>query len=252
LLDSLEFLEAGAERLVRHIHFFRQIVATATVSELRSIFCSTQARATSRGRREQQVLESTRRGEDWVKNQTAANPAYVNFPNFFDRTILAVALEPFRREFGLDDTSLGLYVAAGTSLGYLADRYNRKVIITIALIVWSVMTGVTGIAWSFPGFGTIVTGALSDMFARNAMAAARAAEMTEAFHAEGLHSVILFVVPFGMLTTAIFLRKRLRERHRISRDTDSSNDWRRKWTRLRSLISTFQRFLASSACPAST
>jgi MFS family permease len=187
-----------------------------------------------------------------VKNQTAANPAYVNFPNFFDRTILAVALEPFRREFGLDDTSLGLHVAAGTSLGYLADRYNRKVIITIALIVWSVMTGVTGIAWSFPGFGTIVTGALSDMFARNAMAAARAAEMTEAFHAEGLHSVILFVVPFGMLTTAIFLRRRLRERHRIPRDTDSSNDWRRKWTRLRSLISTFQRFLASSACPAST
>jgi MFS family permease len=171
-----------------------------------------------------------------VKNQTAANPAYVNFPNFFDRTILAVALEPFRREFGLDDTSLGLYVAAGISLGYLADRYNRKVIITIALIVWSVMTGVTGIAWS----------------SRNAMAAARAAEMTEAFHAEGLHSVILFVVPFGMLTTAIFLRRRLRERHRIPRDTDSSNDWRRKWTRLRSLISTFQRFLASSACPAST
>lgn len=60
-----------------------------------------------------------------MKNQTAANPAYVNFLNFFDRTIPAVALEPFRREFGLDDTSAGLYVAAGIPLGYLTDRYNH-------------------------------------------------------------------------------------------------------------------------------
>jgi hypothetical protein len=35
----------------------------------------------------------------------------------------------------------------------------------IGLIVWSVMTGVTGIVWSFPGFGTFATGAQSDMFA---------------------------------------------------------------------------------------
>ena len=104
-----------------------------------------------------------------MKNQTAANPAYalillflVNFPNFFDRAISAVALEPFRREFGLDETSLGL---RGTSF---------TLIYVIGLILWSVMTGVTGIAWSLPGFGTIVTGALSDMFERNAMTASRA------------------------------------------------------------------------------
>jgi MFS family permease len=55
------------------------------------------------------------------------------------------------------------------------------------------------------GFGTIVTGALSDMFARNAMTAAAVSEMTAEFRAAGLHSAILSVVPLAMLLTALFL-----------------------------------------------
>jgi predicted MFS family arabinose efflux permease len=57
----------------------------------------------------------------------------INLMNFFDRTIPAVVLEPIRKEFGLDDTALGLlgasftliYAVAGVPLGYLADRFRR-------------------------------------------------------------------------------------------------------------------------------
>ena len=38
----------------------------------------------------------------------------INLMNFFDRTIPAVVLEPIRKEFGLDDTALGILGASFT------------------------------------------------------------------------------------------------------------------------------------------
>jgi predicted MFS family arabinose efflux permease len=102
-----------------------------------------------------------------VKDQKSRNATYtlvllflVNFLNFFDRTIPAVVLEPIRAEYKLDDTSLGLlgtsftltYAFAGIPLGYLSDRFNRKVIIIIGLTIWSLVTGATGLSWSFLSF----------------------------------------------------------------------------------------------------
>jgi MFS family permease len=80
----------------------------------------------------------------------------VNFLNFFDRTIPAVALEPIRIEYKLDDTLLGLlgtsftliYAFAGVPLGYL----DRKIIIIVGLTVWSLLTGATGLSWGFLSF----------------------------------------------------------------------------------------------------
>jgi predicted MFS family arabinose efflux permease len=105
-----------------------------------------------------------------VKQQANRNAAYtlvllflVNFLNFFDRTIPAVVLEPIRAEYKLDDTSLGLlgtaftliYAFAGIPLGYLSDRFNRKVIVIIGLTIWSLVTGATGLSWSFLSFFVI-------------------------------------------------------------------------------------------------
>ena len=84
----------------------------------------------------------------------------INLMNFFDRTIPAVVLEPIRKEFGLDDTALGLlgasftliYAVAGVPLGYLADRFRRTRILAAGLTAWSLLTAASGLAWSFMSF----------------------------------------------------------------------------------------------------
>lgn len=55
------------------------------------------------------------------------------------------------------------------------------------------------------GLGSTVTGALSDLYARQAMAAAGATEMTNAFRAVGLQSALGLVVPLMILLTGIAL-----------------------------------------------
>jgi len=77
---------------------------------------------------------------------------------FVDLQIIAVLLEPIRREFQVDDTYLGLltgfafaifYGTLGIPIAWLADRSNRRNIIAAALGLWSAMTAVCGMATSF-------------------------------------------------------------------------------------------------------
>ncbi|HEU4412115.1 MAG TPA: MFS transporter [Polyangiaceae bacterium] len=90
----------------------------------------------------------------------------VNFLNFFDRTIPAVVLEPIRKEFGLDDTALGLlgtsftlvYALAGLPLGRLSDRWRRTRVLSAGVFAWSLMTAASGLAWSFLSFVAIRLG----------------------------------------------------------------------------------------------
>jgi predicted MFS family arabinose efflux permease len=79
--------------------------------------------------------------------------------NFVDRQILSVLLEPIKREFSLSDTQLGLlggiafalfYSIVGFPMAWLADRFNRRNIIAVALGLWSAMTAVCGLATGFP------------------------------------------------------------------------------------------------------
>ncbi|MCU0684571.1 MAG: MFS transporter [Polyangiaceae bacterium] len=85
---------------------------------------------------------------------------FINFLNFFDRTIPAVVLEPLRKEFKLDDTALGLlgtsftliYALAGLPLGRLSDRWRRTRVLSAGVFTWSLMTAATGIAWNFFSF----------------------------------------------------------------------------------------------------
>ncbi|MEW7854550.1 spinster family MFS transporter [Pseudomonas chlororaphis] len=78
--------------------------------------------------------------------------------NFVDRTILSAVGEPLRLEFGLSDTQLGLmgglafaltYSVLGVPAAFLSERVPRKVIIASAVMIWSVMTMLCGLATGF-------------------------------------------------------------------------------------------------------
>jgi len=84
--------------------------------------------------------------------------------SFIDRQILAMLIEPIKREFGVSDTAMGLltgfafvlfYTLAGIPIARLADRASRKGIITLSLAAWSVMTAASGLVRSFAQLATI-------------------------------------------------------------------------------------------------
>lgn len=78
--------------------------------------------------------------------------------NIMDRQLLAILVEPIRREFGLTDTHMGFlgglafalfYTTLGMPLARLADRTHRGNIIAVSIVVWSVFTALTGFAKGF-------------------------------------------------------------------------------------------------------
>ena len=75
--------------------------------------------------------------------------------NFIDRQILAILLPAIKAEFGVTDTILGFlagsafalfYATLGVPIALLADRWNRRNLIALALATWSGMTALSGIA----------------------------------------------------------------------------------------------------------
>jgi predicted MFS family arabinose efflux permease len=66
-------------------------------------------------------------------------------------------LEPIRREFGLNDTMLGVlstafvlvYALAGIPIARLADRHSRLRVLSVGVVVWSLLTAATGLAKNF-------------------------------------------------------------------------------------------------------
>lgn len=73
--------------------------------------------------------------------------AYIS--SYVDRQIMGVLVEPIRHEFDLTDTQMGFlggvafgifYATLGIPIAFLADRWNRRNIISIAVAIWSVMT----------------------------------------------------------------------------------------------------------------
>jgi len=78
--------------------------------------------------------------------------------NFVDRQILVVLQESIKADLGLSDTQLGLlsglsfaifYVSLGIPIARLADRSNRRNIVSVSLVVWSAMTAACGLAQNF-------------------------------------------------------------------------------------------------------
>jgi len=77
---------------------------------------------------------------------------------WMDRNVLAILLESIRQEFNFSDTQLGLlggvafglfYATLGFPVAWLADKYNRRNLISVALALWSVMTALCGVTTGF-------------------------------------------------------------------------------------------------------
>jgi MFS family permease len=78
--------------------------------------------------------------------------------NYLDRQLVSILAEPIKASLGLSDTQLGLvtgvmfalfYTAFGVPTAWLADRMNRVKIISIACGLWSLFTGLCGLAGNF-------------------------------------------------------------------------------------------------------
>lgn len=77
--------------------------------------------------------------------------------NYLDRQAIFSMFPPLQQEFKVTSSQLGLlstfflwvYGLASPLGGFLADRYSRKKIIIISLVIWSAITWLTGRAGSF-------------------------------------------------------------------------------------------------------
>ena len=100
-----------------------------------------------------------------------------------DRQILALMVHPVRAELHISDTQFSLlqgtafaifYCALGVPAGLATDRFNRRNLIILAIVLWSVMTFLCGWVQSFWAM----------MFARIGLAAG------EAFLQPAVYSVL--------------------------------------------------------------
>ena len=114
---------------------------------------------------------------------------------FVDRQALALLVQPIKLDLQASDTAMSLlyglsftvfYVLVGIPVARIADRSNRRNIIAGAVFVWSVATGLCGLARSFPtlfiarigvgagegGLGPAAYSLLSDYFPKDRLPAA--------------------------------------------------------------------------------
>src|ERR1700760_2528163 len=77
---------------------------------------------------------------------------------FVDRQVLALLVEPLKKDLGLTDTQIGvlqgfsfviLYATAGVPLGFAVDRYSRRLIIFLGVVAWSAATVLSGLSHSY-------------------------------------------------------------------------------------------------------
>ena len=82
--------------------------------------------------------------------------------NFIDRQIVGILAPFIQKDLGLTNTELGLliglafavfYTCVAIPIAWLADRYNRVNILSIALATWSGFTALTGMATNFVQIG---------------------------------------------------------------------------------------------------
>lgn len=112
----------------------------------------------------------------------------INLLNYLDRYLLAGVMAKVQAAFHLNDAQGGLlattfmtvYLCASPIGGYLGDRMSRRVLIGIAVIIWSLATVASGLAATFAlllvaraatgvgeaGYGTIAPAFISDLFRR--------------------------------------------------------------------------------------
>ncbi len=103
-----------------------------------------------------------------IVDQKKVNTVYRNYVlamltlvyvfNFVDRQLLVILQESIKKDLHLSDTQLGLlsgftfaifYVTLGIPIARLADKGNRRNIVTLSLAGWSLMTACSGLVRNF-------------------------------------------------------------------------------------------------------
>ncbi|KAA9018997.1 MFS transporter [Niallia endozanthoxylica] len=77
--------------------------------------------------------------------------------NYLDKNSMSIALISITKEYNLTPTQGGMVISSFFLAyaimqligGYFTDKYGAKIIILISVVVWSIFTIFTGLAWSF-------------------------------------------------------------------------------------------------------
>lgn len=78
--------------------------------------------------------------------------------SFIDRQIMALMIEPIKRDLAISDTQVSLliglafaafYTLLGIPIARLADRHSRRVIIAAGITIWCFMTALCGLARNY-------------------------------------------------------------------------------------------------------
>lgn len=79
--------------------------------------------------------------------------------NYLDRSIISILVDPIKREFGINDTTIGLlqggafavfYVVFSLPLSRVADRGNRRNLLLTGVVLWCTATASCGLVHSVP------------------------------------------------------------------------------------------------------
>lgn len=126
-----------------------------------------------------------------------------------DRQIIALLVEPLKADFGLSDTRISVlqglafalfFVIVAVPIGRVADAANRKIVITVGALLWSLATALCGLARNFwqlffarmaVGVGEATLGPatfsmISDYFPREKLARALALFVGSSFVGTGI------------------------------------------------------------------
>ena len=116
--------------------------------------------------------------------------------SFVDRLILAFLVTPLKHDLSLSDTQIGLlqglafamfYSILGIPCGLAADRVNRRNLIAIGVIAWSLMTSLGSVAKSF---GTLALTRMGVGVGEATLAPAAFSMIADYFPAERLSSAM--------------------------------------------------------------
>lgn len=104
------------------------------------------------------VTTETEAAPATTRRRIVAFGASLAFLSFLDRAAISQAAPAISKDLHLSTVQMGLvfsafgitYAACEIPSGWLCDRFGARQLLTRVVILWSVFTAATGLAWNFP------------------------------------------------------------------------------------------------------